>query len=78
MKGRIGFDPTQGSTWRGIVMLIVSAGITEMPQESLRWFIPLCLVVVGLLGVFIKDAPAVHQIAPATGDIDDVVKEAQE
>lgn len=52
---KLGINYNQPSTWRGIVMMLAGTGISVLPQSDMVWFLPLCLVVTGALGVFVRD-----------------------
>lgn len=66
MGSRFGFDPSQPSSWRGIMWMIVGTGTATLPPQHMVWFLPLSMVVTGVLGTFVKDAPAVTPEASAT------------
>ena len=72
----LGIDFKEGSTWRGILWLIISTGISQFEADTLKWFLPSSLAIVGLMGLFVKDEPKVQRV-DLTKDIKDVLEDGR-
>jgi len=73
----LGIDFKEGSTWRGILWLIISTGISQFDADTLKWFLPSSLAIVGLMGLFVKDEPKSSANIDLTKDIQDVLEEGR-
>lgn len=71
----LGIDFKEGSTWRGILWLIISTGVSQFDADTLKWFLPSALAIVGLMGVFVKEDKPVS--VDLTKDIQDVLEEGR-
>jgi len=57
MLSFISIDPTQASTWRGLIMLLTSMGVAIAP-ELIPYIISVGTGLAGIAGFFFKDKTA--------------------
>jgi hypothetical protein len=70
---------SENSTWRGIILLVTSIGVTLTPDQSEK-IIAAGLALIGLINVFRKSPPSAAAVAIAvnTGSTDHLVKPVTE
>lgn len=71
LKGRIGVNLREISTWQGLLGFITMAGVQAMPPQHMTWFLPLMGAIVCAVSFFVKD------LKPKAEDVEAVAGEAR-